>query len=114
MLGERGAGIMGRPKGGTNRRWTTEEKVRLIEEYYKSEIGYKTFAQEKGIAHSLFAAWLKRYQEGGVNSLRHSKRKVPENISLGQDMSEEFTRLKLIIAEQQIQIEELKRQLKEV
>ena len=39
---------------------------------------------------------------------------MPENISLGQDMSEEFTRLKLIIAEQQIQIEELKRQLKEV
>ena len=103
---------MGRPKGGNNHRRTTEEKVRLIEEYYKSEMGYKAFAQEKGIAHSLFAVWLKRYQESGVDGLRHSKRKVPEDISLKKDSSEEVTRLKLLIADQQIQIEELKRQLK--
>lgn len=105
---------MGRPKGGSNRRWTTEEKIRLIEEYYKAEIGYKTFAQEHGIAHSLFSVWLKKYQEGGIDGLRHSRRKVPESISLGQEASEELTRLKLLIADQQIQIEELKRKLKEV
>lgn len=99
---------MGRPKGGTNRRWTTEEKVHLIEEYYKAEIGYKAFAQEHGIAHSLFGVWLKKYQEGGSEALCHSRRKVPEVSRQMQDASKEILQLKLIIANQQIEIEELK------
>lgn len=103
---------MGRPKGGTNRRWTTEEKVRLIEEYYKAEIGYKVFAQEHGIAHSLFGVWLKKYQEGGMEALYHSRRKIPENSLQLQEASKEILQLKLIIANQQIEIEELKQKLK--
>lgn len=104
---------MGRPKGGNNRRWTTEDKVRLIEEYYKSEIGYKVFAQEHGIAHSLFSVWIKRYQEGGPDALRHVRRKIPEVNQQMQEASNEIMQLKLIIANQQIEIESLKQKLKE-
>lgn len=104
---------MGRPKGGSNHRWTIEDKVRLIEEYYKSDIGYKAFAQEHGIAHSLFGMWLKKYQEGGPEALRHSKRKVPNHIQQISGESEEIVRLKMLIANQAIEIEELKQKLQE-
>lgn len=36
----------GRPKGGKNRNWTSDEKERLILEYYASEKGYKAFATD--------------------------------------------------------------------
>ena len=61
----------GRPKGGKNRSWTSDEKERLILEYYASEKGYKAFAVEYGISQSLFCGWIKKYQENG-NRIRHT------------------------------------------
>lgn len=99
---------MGRPKGGTNQRRSCEEKARLIEEYYNSGLGYKAFAQEKGIAHSVFYTWVKKYDEGGVEKLRNKRRKPVE----ADSVSREIQRLKLIIADQQIEIQRLKELLK--
>lgn len=98
---------MGRPKNGINQKRTCEEKVKLIEEYYASEIGYKAFAQNHGIAPSLFYSWIRKYNEGGINSLRYKKRKN-DKPSTAQIESEEIIRLKLIIAEQQLEILSLK------
>jgi len=95
---------MGRPKGGTNQRRSGEEKARLIEEYYNSGLGYKAFAQSKGIAHSVFYTWVKKYDEGGVEKLRNKRRKPVE----ADEVSREIQRLKLIIADQQIEIQKLR------
>ena len=100
---------MGRPKGGKNQRRTCKEKEQLIQEYYQSALGYKEFAQTNGISHSLFYSWLKKYEEGGVDGLRHKARKSMPM----QQHDEEILRLKLIIAEQQIQIEKLKEKISE-
>lgn len=99
---------MGRPKGGTNKRRTCNEKVQLIEEYYDSGMGYKAFAKEHGISHSLFCTWLKKYQEGGIDALRYSRQKN-DRPEVARD--EEILKLKLIIANQQIEIERLKEKL---
>ena len=99
---------MGRPKGGTNQHRSVEDKERLIKEYYASGMGYKLFAKEHGISHSLFNTWLKKYQENGVTGLQHGSRKVP----FVDEREEEIIRLKLIIAEQQIEIERLKSERK--
>ena len=96
---------MGRPKGGKNQRRTCKEKEQLIQEYYQSALGYKEFALANGISHSLFYSWVKKYEENGVEGLRHKARKVTPR----QMYDEEILRLKLIIAEQQIQIDDLKR-----
>ncbi|MBO5159039.1 MAG: transposase [Lachnospiraceae bacterium] len=96
---------MARPKGGKNTRRTPEEKLQLIQEYYASGVGYKTFAREHGIAHSLFCTWLKKYNEEGASGLQHSRRTIPASLS----RDEEILQLKLIIAEQQIEISKLKK-----
>lgn len=100
---------MGRPKGGKNQRRTLEEKERLIQEYYASGVGYKVFAQEHGISHSLFSTWLKKYHEKGIQGLQHGRLKTLVVANPDQEIIE----LKLIIAEQQIEIERLKKQLQE-
>lgn len=95
---------MGRPKGGKNQHRSVEDKERLIKEYYASGMGYQMFATEHGIAHSLFSTWLKKYQENGAAGLQHASRKAP----FVDERDEEILRLKLIIAEQQIEIHRLK------
>lgn len=99
---------MGRPKGGTNQKRSCDDKVQLIEEYYDSGIGYKAFARERGISPSLFCTWLKKYQEGGIEALRHSRQRYNRT---EEERDEEILRLKLIIAKQQIEIEELKEKI---
>lgn len=99
---------MSRQKGSTNRRWTVEDKKQLIEEYYREEIGYRSFAQQHDISPSLFATWLKKFRENGVEGLQHSRRKVPESLSHSTEKDDEILELKLMIAEQQIEIQKLR------
>lgn len=100
---------MARPKGGTNKSRSCSEKVQLIKEYYDSGMGYKKFAQDHGISPSLFYEWLKKYQEGGIDALRHSRMKAP---NLKDERDEEIIRLKMMIANQQIEIQKLKEKMK--
>lgn len=101
---------MGRPKGGKNQRRSCQEKEQLIKEYYQSALGYKDYAKSKGISYSLFYSWIKKYEEEGMEGLRHKSRKVTAK----QMYEEENLKLKLIIAEQQIQILKLQEKLNQI
>lgn len=99
---------MARPKGGKNKTRSCNEKVQLIEEYFDSGIGYKRFAKDHDISPSLFYEWLKKYQDGGIEALRYNSK---TNSRLKDEIDEEILRLKLIIANQQIEIEALKKKI---
>ncbi len=100
---------MARPKGGTNQCRSCNEKAELIEKYYDSGMGYKKFAKDHGISPSLFYEWLKKYQEGGIDGLRRSSQINPHSKN---QRDEEILRLKLLIAEQQVEIQKLKELIK--
>lgn len=100
---------MARPKGGKNQCRTCNEKVQLIEKYFDSGMGYKKFAQDHDISPSLFYGWLKKYQEGGIDALRRSSQ---TNSPPKDQKDEEILRLKLIIADQQVEIQKLKELMK--
>ena len=65
---------MGRPKGGKNRSYTKEEKMKYVK--LMLEDGYSVWKIEKefGISHSLANTWLKKYLEFGEESLENQKR----------------------------------------
>lgn len=98
---------MGRPKNGKNIQRTCQEKVALIEEYYNSGKGYKVFATEKGISPSLFYNWICKYNEGGMDNLRFRSKMTEKRDSDNQEIVE----LKMLIAEQQLEIQSLKKLL---
>lgn len=95
---------MGRPKNGKNKQRTCEEKEHLIQEYYNSGIGYRVFAENHDVSPSLFYSWIQKYEEGGIEALRFQRKHPPKTDALNK----EILRLKLIIAEQQIEIQTLK------
>ena len=105
-----GGGYMGRPKGGTNRKWTAEEKYQLIQEYLASGIGINSFAAKHDISNGLFFSWLNKYYDTGFEGLKRKQGSGNKFSALHTSKSLSDTeRLQLIIAKQEIEIERLKK-----
>lgn len=110
MYNDIGGDHMGRPKGGTNRKWTAEQKFQLIQDYLLSDIGFKPFADNHGISRSLFQSWLNKYYENGFEGLNRKQGSGNKFAALHTSKSlSETERLQLIIAKQEIEIERLKK-----
>ena len=101
---------MGRPKGGTNRRWSAENKLQFIQEYLASNMGIRAFSKQKGISDGMFRAWIKKYYDNGIEGLQNKKKTGNQFAALSNSKSlsgEE--RLRLIVAKQEVEIERLKK-----
>ena len=101
---------MGRPKGGKNRNWSKEEKLRVVLRNLDDKIGQRTIAREGNISRGQVHSWIQKYLEGGPDALEN--RKKPGNpfaaLSTSKSLTEE-QRLKLIVEKQKIEIERLKK-----
>ena len=112
MLGFiQGGGFMGRPKGGKNRRWTNEERLKYVLMCEEDHIPVCTLAREAGIPRGTLDQWIKRYRRGGVEALN------PEKLHPGNRFSalhsskslSENERLLLLVEKLQIENERLKK-----
>lgn len=100
----------GRPKGGKNKTWSEEEKLRMVKRYQTEGIGGNKIALEEGVSKGLFWSWIKAYQEKGESGLK--KQKKPGNPYAALHTSKRLTeteRLELTIAKQRVEIERLKK-----
>ena len=101
---------MGRPKGGKNRNWSKEEKLRVVLRNLDDKIGQRTIAREENISRGQVHSWIQKYLEGGPDALEN--RKKPGNpfaaLSTSKSLTEE-QRLKLIVEKQKIEFERLKK-----
>ena len=66
---------MGRPKGGKNRKYTYELKLKAVETYLNEHRSFRSVAAELNIAETRVRAWVKLYNEG----LLETGRKRPGN-----------------------------------
>lgn len=101
---------IGRPKGYNNRKWTAEEKLRIVKRYLDDGIGCSTLEKEEGVSHRLILTWVEKYQCNGIKGLENKKKSGNRFAALHKSKTlttEE--RLKLIIAQQEIEIERLKK-----
>ncbi len=64
---------MGRPKGGTNRSHSKEEKFALVKRNLAGETARK-LEKESGIDHSQIHKWSKQYLEGGEEALVNKRK----------------------------------------
>ena len=71
---------MGRPKGGTNKYWTAEEKYEVIKPIINFEKSSSQVTKETGINNGMISVWVKKYNEDGLNGLEN-KRKPGNPIS---------------------------------
>ena len=64
---------MGRPKGGTNRNHSKEEKLALVLRNLRGETG-RVLEKETGICHTQIHKWTKQYLEGGEEALVNKRK----------------------------------------
>lgn len=101
---------MARPKGGKNRKWTQEEKLRIVKRYFEEGITQRPLAKEEGISHGMLSKWITKYHEEGPNGLANKKKTGNPFAALHTSNSlSEIERLRLLVVKQEIEIERLKK-----
>jgi transposase-like protein len=67
---------MSRPKGGKNRSWSKEDKIRIVKRYFNEHIGRHTLAKEENISSGMLWNWIQKYRLEGENALENKKKQV--------------------------------------
>ena len=98
---------MGR-KGITHKRYSKEEKLRIIKMHLEEHKSVKQIEKEIGITHSLVSAWVKRYLEEGEDALEPHNGNPYAALTASKSLSE-VERLRLIVARQEVEIARLKK-----
>ena len=65
---------MGRPKRGTNKYWTAEEKYEVIKPIINFEKSSSQVTKETGINNGMISVWVKKYNEDGLNGLENKRK----------------------------------------
>ena len=102
---------MARPKGGKNRKWTNEERLKYVLMCEEEHIPVCTIVREEGIPRGTLRGWIRRYRSGGEETLN------PEKLHPGNRFSalhrckslSEKERLMLFVEKLQIENERLKK-----
>lgn len=102
---------MGRTKGGNNKKWTDEERLKYVLMCEEEHIPVCTLAREKGIPHGTLDGWIRRYRTGGIEALNPTKICRGNRFAAlhtSKSLSEE-ERLTLLVEKLQIENERLKK-----
>ena len=65
---------IGRPKGGTNRYWSKEDKVKLVKEVLEEHKSTFEVSNRENISNGMFNSWIKKYLEFGEDGLINKKK----------------------------------------
>ena len=101
---------MSRCKGGKNKSWTKDEKLRIVNRYLTEGIGRDKIAAEEGIASGMLWHWIRKYQNGGPDALENKRKTGNMFAALHTSKTlSEVERLRLTVLKQEIEIERLKK-----
>ena len=90
----------GRPKGGKNKSYTKDEKMKYVKMMLDNGYSAKRIEKEYGISHSLTDRWKRNYLEYGENALENKKK--PGNPLM------KYSRRKSLTKEEQLEYENMK------
>lgn len=95
-------------KGKAHRKWSKEEKMKLIRLHLDAHMSHLQIEREYGVSNGLVSAWVKRYLEEGEEALEPHNGNPYAALHTSKSLSE-VERLRLIIARQEVEIARLKK-----
>ena len=99
---------MGSKKGKPHRKWSKEDKLRIVKMHLEEHESVMQIERETGIHNSLVSAWVKKYLEDGEDALEPHNGNPYAALYTSKSLSE-VERLRLIVAKQEIEIARLKK-----
>ena len=99
---------MGNKKGTPHRKWTKEEKLKIVKLHLEEHKSLLQIEQEYSVRNGLVSAWVKKYLEEGEEALEPRKGNPYAALHTSKSLSE-VERLRLIVAKQEVEIARLKK-----
>lgn len=85
---------MGRPRGGTNRYWSKEEKLRIVKRWLKGEGSMRGIAKEEKITGRMLWGWTQAFEKEGESGLENKRK--PGNPLVRFQRRKDLTELELL------------------
>jgi transposase len=92
----------------TRRKFTAEEKIRIVLEGFRRDIPIRDLCRREGIRPSTYYAWLKDFMEAGKDRLQRDTARDASRAEV-DTLKRENTRLKQVVAELSLQVHVLKK-----
>ena len=92
----------------TRRKFTAEEKIRIVLEGFRRDTPIRDLCRREGIKPSTYYAWLKDFMEAGKERLSRDISRDATKLEI-QEMKRENARLKTLVAELSLQVHMLKK-----
>ena len=92
----------------TRRKFTAEEKIRIVLEGYRRDTPIRDLCRREGIKPSTYYAWLKDFMEAGKERLTRDSTRDTTRTEI-QEIKRENARLKTLVAELSLQVHVLKK-----
>jgi transposase len=105
------ARLIRRVRKATRRRFTAEDKIRIVLEGFRKEIAISELCRRESIAGTVYYAWLKDFMEAGKARLKGDSIRSANEQEV-KDLKEENARLKELVAEQALQLQVFKKSLR--
>jgi transposase len=92
----------------TRRKFTAEEKIRIVLEGFRRDTPIRDLCRREGIRPSTYYAWLKDFMEAGKERLTRDITRDATRTEI-QEIKRENARLKTLVAELSLQVHVLKK-----
>jgi transposase len=92
----------------TRRKFTAEEKIRIVLEGFRRDTPIRDLCRREGIHPGTYYAWLKDFMEAGKERLVRDNIRDATQAEV-QDLKRENARLKQVVAELSLQVHVLKK-----
>ena len=92
----------------TRRRFTAEEKIRIVLEGFRHDTPIRDLCHREGIQPSTYYAWLKDFMEAGKDRLTRDTVRDATRSEV-QELKRDNVRLKQVVAELSLQVHVLKK-----
>ena len=99
---------MGTRKGTKPRKWSKEEKLKLVQLHLNENVSLTQIEREYSVSNGLVSTWVKKYLNGGEEALVSRSGNPYAALHTSKSLSE-VERLRLIVAKQEIEIARLKK-----
>jgi len=104
------ARLIRRVKKETKRRFTADEKIKIVLEGFRKEIPIADLCRREKISAAVYYVWLKEFMEGGNNRLRGDTLRSATTDEVS-DLNRQNQELKELIGEQALELSLLKKRL---
>jgi len=104
------AKLIRKVKKATRRRFSAEDKIRIVLEAFRKEIPLSELCRREKISPAVYYSWLKQFMEGGKDRLRGDTLRSATRDEVEQ-FKEENIQLKELVGEQALEISLLKKRL---